>query len=266
MLLLAAMVGVVGVMGAASGSPVSAQNEGVCQPQDGHITPTNGTKSITLTAPDGKVILEYCVKAGSIQQGDGPEGETFEVEQSVKSLTIKHSSGKDISHYTVRYGDAPEGDLSVIPAQPDLNGPTCDAAGFVEVLPDTETYSYSYDTVADVVTVSVTPKSGYVLSGYDGPWKFTIAPVLTDDACAEAPAIVESGGPLPPAQVPVPAPVPAAVPAAPQAAPPVAAPPAPRALPATGSMSLTIALSALAMLAGGLGLRSLSRRTDDSII
>jgi LPXTG-motif cell wall-anchored protein len=260
LLLLAAMFGVVGV--ATGGSPVSAQNEQVCQPQDAHVAPPNGTtKSITLTAPAGKVIVEVCVKAGSTQQGNGPEVTTFD--PGVKSYTIKHSSDKDISHYTVKYGDAPEGDLPVIPAKPSLKGPTCDAAGFVEVLPDTETHSYSYDTIADVVTVSVTSKPGHVLSKYDGPWKFTVAPALSGDACVQAPPTEQSAGPLPPAQVPVPAS--AAAPAAETAA-PAAAPPAPTALPATGSTSWALALSALAMLAGGLGLRRLSRRTDDSII
>jgi LPXTG-motif cell wall-anchored protein len=82
-------------------------------------------------------------------------------------------------------------------------------------------------------------------------------PPVGEAPVGEAP-VGEAAGPVPPAQVPPPA---AAVAAA-----PAAAPPAPTALPATGTTSWALALSALAMLAGGLGLRRLSRRTDDSII
>ena len=80
--------------------------EGVCQPQDAHIKPAEGTKSVTITAPEGKVIVAVCVKAGSIKQGNGPEDVTVP-EGGVESLTFSHSSGKDISHYTVTYADKP---------------------------------------------------------------------------------------------------------------------------------------------------------------
>jgi len=78
---------------------------------DGQVCFDNGTKvdvvgsheSITVTAPEGKLISGYCVKAGSIKQGLGPE--YVEVDPPAASVVITHSSGKDISHYTVTYID-----------------------------------------------------------------------------------------------------------------------------------------------------------------
>lgn len=78
------------------------QNEGVCQPQSAHIQAN--TASVTVTAPEGKVITGYCVKAGSIQQGNGPEYVSVD---NLTEVTITHSSGKTISHYIVFYADRP---------------------------------------------------------------------------------------------------------------------------------------------------------------
>ncbi|MDQ3542817.1 MAG: hypothetical protein M3431_02970, partial [Actinomycetota bacterium] len=43
--------------------------EGVC---DGTHLPAPGGTSVTVTAPEGMLISGYCVKAGSIEQGNGP--------------------------------------------------------------------------------------------------------------------------------------------------------------------------------------------------
>lgn len=83
----------------------AGQNEGVCAGT--HIQPPNGTtKSITVTAPEGKLISAYCVKAGSIKQGNGPVYVT--VNPPTNTVTISHPSGKDISHYTVTFVNAPD--------------------------------------------------------------------------------------------------------------------------------------------------------------
>ena len=75
----------------------------VCQPQDDHEYPVTETeKSVTVTAPDGKVITGYCVKAGSANQDLGPE---YVEGLNATEVTFSHSSGKDISHYIVFYGD-----------------------------------------------------------------------------------------------------------------------------------------------------------------
>lgn len=76
--------------------------EGVCQPQSGHIQ--GGSTSVTVTAPEGKVITGYCVKAGSIHQGNGPE---YVSVNNLTQVTITHSSGKTISHYVVFYTNKP---------------------------------------------------------------------------------------------------------------------------------------------------------------
>jgi hypothetical protein len=83
-------------------SPSDATNEGVC-PQGGewssHFS-ANDADEFTYNAPDGYVVVELCVKAGSIIQGDGPEFTDFD--PGVDTVTFDHSSGKDISHFSVR--------------------------------------------------------------------------------------------------------------------------------------------------------------------
>ncbi|UUZ59187.1 hypothetical protein [Nocardioides sp. B-3] len=57
--------------GVAAASAADNDNEGVCTGT--HLEPDNQTtKSLTFTAPEGQLISGYCVKAGSIKQGDGP--------------------------------------------------------------------------------------------------------------------------------------------------------------------------------------------------
>jgi hypothetical protein len=83
---------------------VGAQEQ-VCPDLDtGHLSAGNQT-SVTITAPPGQVIVQVCVKAGSAQQGEGPEFTNFD--PGVTETTISHSSGKEISHYSVRFADAP---------------------------------------------------------------------------------------------------------------------------------------------------------------
>jgi hypothetical protein len=96
--MVAIMAGLVTYTATASGTT----NEGVCAGT--HLYPPNdSTESLVITAPEGKLISGYCVKAGSIHQGNGPEYVT--VNPPAKTVTISHSSGKDISHYTVTYVD-----------------------------------------------------------------------------------------------------------------------------------------------------------------
>ena len=88
-----------------SAAPAYAEepvNEGVCAGLDsGKIDVEGDVKVITITAPEGYLITGYCVKAGSIKQGNGPE--YVELETPVESIDIDHSSGKDISHYSFSY-------------------------------------------------------------------------------------------------------------------------------------------------------------------
>lgn len=77
-------------------------HDGVC-PQGGEWTghfDGNDLHEITVNAPPGLLIVEICVKAGSANQGDGPEFTLFN--PGVTSVTFTHSSGKEISHYSLR--------------------------------------------------------------------------------------------------------------------------------------------------------------------
>ena len=47
--------------------------ERVCEPKDEHRKPSETTDSLTVSAPEGFLITGYCVKAGSVTTGDGPE-------------------------------------------------------------------------------------------------------------------------------------------------------------------------------------------------
>ncbi len=269
LLLSAALFGTLGVMAAGS-QTVSAGNTdnlGVCQPQADHLYPPDGTtKSIVVPAPPGMLIKGYCVKAGSENQGDGPVYRWYD--PGVESVTITHPSGKDISHYVVFY-ELPTETAGVEPIEPGFDPPTCDASGKVGTLTNTDGYAYTSATDGTKVTVSVEANEGYVLTGDNvGPWVFETAQ-LTDGCSADPtpetptpetppatpadPQVVASEGPLPPAAAQAVA-----------AAGATAAAPAQTALPATGSTSWALALSALAMLVGGLGLRRLSRRTAAS--
>ncbi|MCD2442332.1 hypothetical protein LQ757_08575 [Agromyces sp. SYSU K20354] len=57
--------------------------------------------SITITVPDGFVITEVCVKAGSANQGNGFV--IIPVDPPSQTFTFEHPSGKGISHYSYSF-------------------------------------------------------------------------------------------------------------------------------------------------------------------
>jgi hypothetical protein len=79
-----------------------SDDDNVCPNLDtGHLSANDQTTWL-VEASEGKLLIaEICVKAGSANQGDGPE--TFPAEYPVTSVWISNSTGKDISHYSVRY-------------------------------------------------------------------------------------------------------------------------------------------------------------------
>ena len=106
------------------GAPAQATNGGqVCTGLDsGKIDTTGDPQTVTVTAPEGMLIDGYCVKAGSVNQGDGPVYVT--VDPPVKTLTFGYPDGKAVSHYSLSYTTAPppvdvcpniEGDQSEVP-------------------------------------------------------------------------------------------------------------------------------------------------------
>lgn len=92
------------VMSVFTGTAATRTLDQVCSGlSSGKIDVSGSYKTITVTAPEGKRISRYCVKAGSINQDLGPE--YVVVDPTAKSVTISHSSGKDISHYSVEYAN-----------------------------------------------------------------------------------------------------------------------------------------------------------------
>ena len=86
----------------------SAAGQEVCSGYDsGKIDTTGDPKSVTVTAPEGKLISGYCVKAGSDKSV--PDGAVVwvPVDPAAKTVTITHPSGKAVSHYALAYVDAP---------------------------------------------------------------------------------------------------------------------------------------------------------------
>ncbi|MEO5499129.1 MAG: hypothetical protein ABIR46_01355 [Candidatus Saccharimonadales bacterium] len=98
----------------------------VCQGLDsGKIDTTGDPESVTVTAPEGKLIDGYCVKAGSVNNDNGPVYVT--VDPPAKTVTITYPGGKDISHYSVSYVDAPPPPPDACPDMPGTQTPgtTC---------------------------------------------------------------------------------------------------------------------------------------------
>ena len=113
LMVTAAMIAAFGLGGAAAFAASTEKPENTGGGNDGQVCPDNDTghisgnsPSVTVTAPDGKLISGYCVKAGSANQELGPESVT--VDPAQKTVTIAHSSGKDISHYSLTYADEGE--------------------------------------------------------------------------------------------------------------------------------------------------------------
>ncbi|MHA7284370.1 excalibur calcium-binding domain-containing protein [Arthrobacter sp. TMS2-4] len=80
--------------------------EQVCgEGTSGKVDVTGAHSTLTITAPEGQLIASYCVKAGSSNQGEGPE--IVELPTPLAEVPISHTSGKDISHYSYTLVPAP---------------------------------------------------------------------------------------------------------------------------------------------------------------
>ena len=94
------------VMAMFSGVSSAKTLDSVCAGlSSGKIDVSGSYKTLTVTAPEGKLISRYCVKAGSVNQDLGPE--YVDVNPPSESVIISHSSGKDISHYSIEYVNTP---------------------------------------------------------------------------------------------------------------------------------------------------------------
>jgi len=97
----------------------SEANDNVCPPLDsGKIDTTGDPMSITIPnaqapLPAGKVIVKYCVKAGSSNQGFGPI--EVDVNPPATSVTFSYPlADKAISHYSFAWESAPEGSFQIM--------------------------------------------------------------------------------------------------------------------------------------------------------
>lgn len=81
----------------------------VCPDMDVAKTNTVGDpETLTLTAPEGKLVSAYCIKSGSASKDEGPK--IVVLDEPVAELVIAYPAGgkcKAISHYAVAYVDAP---------------------------------------------------------------------------------------------------------------------------------------------------------------
>jgi hypothetical protein len=157
---LPAIVAVVGLMFMCLGFvsvPASATPGGgsdVCGPLDSGKKDTTGDpQTVTVTAPEGKLIDQYCVKAGSSNQGDGPV--YVDVNPPVKTVTFGYPGDKAVSHYSVSYTDAPTDECDKLDGdqppgtdctQPPDDRETRDLPGVVDCESDTYTVKHQERT------------------------------------------------------------------------------------------------------------------------
>ncbi|MDO9495464.1 MAG: hypothetical protein Q7J48_07165 [Nocardioides sp.] len=165
-----------------------ADNDGqVCRDLDSGKLDTSGDpQSVTYTAEPGQVITGYCVKAGSVHQGDGPV--YVELEETTGVLVIRHPSGKAVSHYSVRLAPvtppATE-DPTEVPEVP-ANPPATDAGGGFDwnwkyATPTCDALTVAYpsnipDGQSNDVNIRIRTASGDVNLNYhnnDGTWSGT---------------------------------------------------------------------------------------------
>lgn len=112
------IAGLMGSPAAAFAAPVLTDTEQflgdakVCEAYDsGKIDTTGDPESVTVEAPEGQLISGYCVKAGSVKQGEGVGGAYYvTLDEPAASVTITYpwGGGREISHYALSYATATE--------------------------------------------------------------------------------------------------------------------------------------------------------------
>ncbi len=112
------VAGLVASPSAAFAAPVLTDSEDylenvqVCEGYDsGKIDTTGDPMEVTVEAPEGQLISGYCVKAGSVKQGEGKGGAYFvDLDEPAATVTITYpwgtATGRAISHYALVYTEA----------------------------------------------------------------------------------------------------------------------------------------------------------------
>ncbi|SIO17655.1 hypothetical protein [Agromyces cerinus] len=150
----------------------------ICEPLDsGKIDTVGDPETVTVTAPDGKLIDGYCVKAGTTKY-------FVPVVPPQKTVVIDHPDKDSVSHYSVSYVEptTPEPEKVAIPGSPawvDKCG--IDADGFT--LPeDTDDIDWSSSGLAaGVETLTATVKGDKTFT--DGTKTKTFEHTFTDESC-----------------------------------------------------------------------------------
>jgi len=121
-------------------------NGRVCDGLDsGKIDTPDGPTSVTISAPEGYVIIEYCVKAG-------PEAKYHDVDR-LPSDQIFGTDDKDISHYSFAYEEVQPDESGDLKLEKTLDSPVNYAGSF------TIEYSCSLEN-AEPITGSVEIAAG----------------------------------------------------------------------------------------------------------
>lgn len=187
----------------ASAVPDKPPTDQVCVALDsGKIDVAGNHETLELTAPAGMLIDQYCVKAGSIEQGNGPE--YVDVVPPQETVTISHSSGKDISHYSLSYVvDEEEPELTT--AEVTWVDPDCDNENVADYATSGEhaTFAVTAGSVAPGATVEITATAneGYefeegmatmVFTHTFGPEELncTVEPPIVEPPVVEPPTVV----------------------------------------------------------------------------
>ena len=122
----------------------------VCPEWDsGKIDVTGEQTTLRITAPEGFHIVEVCVKAGSSNEGYGPEYSV--VDPPRRGMTISHSSGKAISHYSMRY------EICHMPGTTTTTAPPATTTTSLPVTPSTSTTTVAPTTTQPPTTTTTIP-------------------------------------------------------------------------------------------------------------
>jgi hypothetical protein len=158
------------IAGITSTASATEAIEQVCKPLDsGKIDTSGDPATVPVTAPEGFLISGYCVKAGSANQGDGPEYVTLVT--PVASITFGHSSGKAVSHYSASYVEIVEPPVIIDSFVPPTAVDNCGLENDVLTIPadtDEVQYNVTSDTRIDggvgTVTIDVVAVSDKVIA------------------------------------------------------------------------------------------------------
>ncbi|MFF2275104.1 hypothetical protein [Agromyces sp. NPDC058126] len=130
----ATVVGVLALTLGAGALPAQAtQPSFICEPLDsGKIDTSGSPATVTVTAPEGRLIDGYCVKAGTTKY-------FVPVEPPQATVVIDHPTKDSVSHYSVSYVDVPnepeDPEGLPVPAEPAWVD-ECGVEGDGYVLPD----------------------------------------------------------------------------------------------------------------------------------